>query len=133
MKNLLLIAILAITPISFAGDLIYKSGFENTALVSGTISGLTSTGLVLKLESGGIDEELSITSDGIFVFFAEIPIGDTWLVSTVQFPNTPQQQSCVLTNPIGVMPTTGADVLIVSCNQTPWNWDEMNWDEASWN
>ena len=132
-KIILMIIAIGFLPIANAGDLVYKSGFEATALVSGTASGVTSSGLILKLSSGSFDEDLSINEDGSFVFFADIPFGDTWTVSTSQLPNTPQQQTCEVTNSSGVMPATGADLLTVTCNQTLWNWNEMNWDEGGWN
>ena len=133
MKKITLILAFLLSTTSYASDLIYKNGFENSALVSGTITGLTSSGLVLKLQSTGIDEDLNISSDGTFVFFTDIPIGETWSVSATQLPNTPQQQSCELNNETGVMPATGAHTLTVSCTQTAWNWDEMNWNEGGWN
>ncbi len=132
-KLWLIIAVTGLLSVAHAGDLIYKSGFEYTALVSGSTSGLTSNTLVLKLQSGAFDENLNIAADGTFVFFADVPVGDSWTVSTVQLPNSPQQQSCVLNNESGTMSGSGADTLTVTCDNTAWNWDEMNWDEGGWN
>ena len=120
-------------PITNAGDLVYKSGFEATALVSGTASGVTSSGLILKLSSGSFDEDLSINQDGRFVFFSDIPLGDSWTVTTSQLPNTPQQQNCLLSNESGIVPVPESNALMVTCNQNAWNWDEMKWGEGGWN
>ena len=128
-----MIAATGLVSVAHAGDLVYKSGFENTALVSGTVTGLTSNTLTLNLQSGAFDENLNITADGTWVFFADIPVGDSWTVTTVQLPNSPQQQTCELSNQSGTMPATGADSLTVNCDATAWNWDEMNWDEGGWN
>ncbi|MFK8013553.1 MAG: hypothetical protein AB8B80_16060 [Marinicellaceae bacterium] len=115
----------------FASDLIYLNGFENTALVSGSASGITSTGLELKLISNNFDETLQIVSDGTFVFSLSIEVGNNWSVSTVTLPDSPKQ-SCTLSNETGVMTATGDNNLIVNCNNTPWQWDTMNWDEGGW-
>ena len=131
MKKLLLLCFITLQ--STAADLIFKHGFENTALVKGTASGLSSSGLNLILSVNASNETLAIDANGEFSFFMNVPVGATWTVTTQSLPNSPQQQNCTLTNTIGIMPTTGANVLQVNCNNTQWKWDEMKWQEGGWN
>lgn len=118
-----------------ANDLIYKHGFESTVLISGTASGLASTGLGLRLRSendNSVDETISIDEDGGFAFYQLLEVGDNFTVSIVTLPNSPSSQSCELLNASGVVPNTGVDDINITCNSTPWKWDEMNWDEGGW-
>ena len=131
MKKILILWIITLP--CQAADLIFKHGFENTALVKGTASGLNSTGLSLKLTVNASTETLAIDTNGEFSFFTDVPVGATWTVTTQSLPNSPQQQNCNITNTSGIMPTTGANVLQVNCNTTQWKWDEMQWDEGGWN
>ena len=116
-----------------ANDLIYKSGFENNALVSGTAAGINNIGLSLQLTVNANTETLAIDSNGQFVFFMPVTAGDNWWVSVIQLPSNPQQQNCNASNTSGVMPANGTDSLLVTCNDSPWNWDQMNWNEGGWN
>jgi hypothetical protein len=113
-------------------DLIFKHGFENTALVKGIATGLNNSGLNLKLKVNATTETLAIDSNGEFSFYMNVPVGATWNVNLQTLPNSPQQ-SRTLTNTTGIMPTTGANALQVTCNNTQWKWDEMNWEEGGWN
>lgn len=98
--------------------------------MKGTATGLVSTGLNLQLKVNASTEILAVDNNGEFVFNLAVAIGDTWSVTLEALPNTPQQQSCALTNTTGIMPIDGANVLQVNCNYTAWNWDEMNWNEG---
>jgi len=115
-----------------ASDLVFKSGFQATALVSGIVSGLQNTGLALELTVNNSPEQLNINADSSFVFTTEVPIGDNWSVTMISLPSSPQQQSCIITNTSGIMPPSGASTLQVTCDNTPWNWDQMNWNEGGW-
>jgi len=129
-----LIFLLLVSMNTFAGDLIYKNSFENEVLVSGTSSGLQYTGLQLTLTAdGGVYETLTVNEDGAFVFSSYVEVGSNWSVTIQSLPNTPTQQSCSTANDSGTAPSGGVNNLQVSCNNTPWNWDEMNWDEGGWN
>ncbi len=130
MKKLLLFLICCQS--AFAGDLIYKQGFEATALVSGTASNINSAGLTLNLDVGGSHEVLAINNQGSFSFFSNVAVGASYTVSLKSLPNSPQQ-NCVLSNAVGIMSTTGSDTLIVTCDNNAWNWGEMKWDEGGWN
>jgi hypothetical protein len=116
-----------------ATDLIYKNSFENTGLVSGTLSGISSTELIVNLISSGVDESLSVTQNGTFVFKSYIAVGEDWQVLIQQLPNTPTQQNCAITASSGTMTGSGVDTVTISCNANAWNWDEMSWDEGGWN
>lgn len=118
---------------AFAGELVYKNSFENTALVSGTVSGLVSTGLGLRLVSGEYTETLLVNENGKFVFYLDVRVGDSWAVSVLTLPDTPQQQHCGLVNATGVMSVSGASALEVNCDPRAWNWDEMSWGTGGWN
>jgi hypothetical protein len=131
MKKIALLCLITLQ--SSASNLIFKQGFENTALVKGTASGLSSTGLNLSLSVNASTETLAINSNGEFIFFMDVPVDATWNVDIGSLPDSPQQQSCTLSNFTGIMPTTGANVLQVVCNITAWKWDEMKWDEGGWN
>ena len=129
---ILLLLVIGICPVQ-ANNLIFKSGFENTALVSGTATGLNSTGLSLQLTVNTTTEILNVDQDGVFVFHTNVNIGNHWSVAILTLPDNPQQQNCEINNNSGSMPSGGADVLIVTCTSIPWNWDQMNWDEGGWN
>ena len=131
MKKLVILCFICLQ--SMASDLIYKQGFEATALVSGTATGLLSTGLKINLNVGSNNEILIINDNGIFTFFTGVDVTANYTASIISYPDSPQQQNCSLTNETGIMLATGVSNLTVTCNQNAWNWDEMNWDNGSWN
>ena len=132
-KTITLITSLTVFNASSASDLIFKSGFENTALVTGTVTGLSQTGLSLELKVNAQSQILNISDNGVFIFSIEVAVGDLWSVEIVSLPDDPQQQSCQGINTNGTMPTGGANSLEINCSETVWNWDQMNWDEGGWN
>ncbi|MFK8010399.1 MAG: hypothetical protein AB8B80_00065 [Marinicellaceae bacterium] len=131
MKKILLISLLSSSQL-FAGDLIFKDGFDNNAALSGTATGVSSTGLVLQLTSGAITENLSIDADGVFEFNNLITIGANWSVSISSLPTTPTALECNLTNNSGTMTAAGVDDLQISCADNSMNWNQDNWDEVNW-
>ncbi len=116
-----------------ASDLIYKQGFEATGLVSGTVTGLSSAGLFINLNVSGNDEVLNINENGDFTFFMDVLVGMSYQTEIITLPSTPQQQNCSLSNASGLMPTSGVNTLIITCNSNEWNWNEMNWNGGGWN
>ncbi|MCX7545427.1 hypothetical protein [Marinicella gelatinilytica] len=130
MKKLLLIML--ITTGATAGDLIYLNGFENTGLVSGTVSGLSSTGLEVKLSSSSMTETLAIDQNGGFVFSLQVMVGASWDLTVTTQPNNPTPQNCTITPASGVMPAGGDDTISIVCGNVQNNWDEMNWDQGQW-
>jgi len=116
-----------------SSDLIFKHGFENTALVAGVVTGLSSTGLELKLSFNATSQIQVIAENGIFIFSQNVDVGASWEVVIENQPNNPTPQTCTLSNATGVMTISGISNVQVSCTNTLNNWDEMNWDEGSWN
>lgn len=88
--------------------------------VSGTVSGLTGTGLILQNNAG---DDLSISSDGTFTFSTAISDGDTYHV-TVLTP--PSGQACAITNASGTI--SGANVTDVKVTLTDTNVIEITDD-----
>jgi len=72
--------------------------------ISGTVSGLTGSGLVLQ-NNGGND--LTISGDGDFTFSTEVTDGKSYSVSVASQPGSPTQ-TCTVTNASGTV--SGADV-----------------------
>ena len=128
MKKYIMLLCLFSQPL-FAGDLIFKAGFENRGLVSGTVNGLTASGLSLTLNHGANLEFLSIAENGQFTFFGEVAVGTSWVVA---INSQPAGQSCVLQGNSGFMSSGGADTLVAVCEGGSNNWDEMNWDQSNW-
>lgn len=128
MKKYIMLLCLLAQPL-LAGDLIFKAGFENRGLVSGTVNGLTASGLSLSLNFGPNSEFLTIEENGSFTFFGEVIFGTTW---TVAINSQPAGQSCSLQGNFGVMAPGGANILIVDCGDGSNNWDEMNWNQGNW-
>ena len=118
---------------TMATDLVFKSGFEPAGLVSGTVSGLTNSGMQIGLLSSGQVETIDLLKNGGFVFKQNIAEGEFWTTTLLSLPNNPGQQSCIAINSSGVMPIGGTDDLQVICNDTVWKWDQMSWDEGGWN
>jgi hypothetical protein len=115
-----------------SADLIFKHGFENTALVGGVVTGLTSTGLVLHLTASGNNENLAMDANGTFIFNQNVTIGTNWTVTIQTQPSNPTPQTCTLSNATGTMSATGVNNVQVSCSNTPNKWDVMKWDEGTW-
>ena len=82
-----------------------------TYTVSGTISGLTGSGLVLQNNLG---DNLSISTIGAFSFATALTDGSAYSVSVLTQPNTPAQ-TCSVTNSVGTI--TGANIsnILVDC------------------
>lgn len=131
MKKLLLISLLSCH--CYAGDLIYNNGFEISSTVSGSTTGLSSSGLQLNLASGNISENLDIQTNGVFSFSSVVPVGATWIVSINSQPTIPDTQNCSLTNNSGIITSDDINNLEVLCTDSAlYNWDEMNWNEGQW-
>jgi len=127
------IILLLLSTATFANDLIYKHGFEDTVAVAGAVSGLNSTGLNLVLYiNGNNTETISISANGAFVFAANLVVGENWSVEISTLPGSPQQ-SCNLSNTSGTIPQGGVDTIQIACDSQAWNWNEMNWGEGGWN
>ena len=131
MKKIFLISLISSSQL-YAGDLIFKDGFENNASLSGSATGVSSTGLVLQLTSGAISENLSVNANGTFEFDSLITIGANWSVSINALPTTPESLTCTLSNNSGTMTAAGFDALEVICADTALNWNQDNWNDGNW-
>src|SRR5262249_20047932 len=77
-----------------------KSNVDTTTpsfTVGGTVSGLTGSGLVLQINSGG---NLSIAADGPYTFTTKVASGATYTVSVLGFPSAPTE-ACTVANASG--------------------------------
>ena len=82
--------------------------FQNLFTVSGTVSGLAGSGLVL--QNNG-EDDLAIASDGSFTFAGSLTNGSNFNVEVLDYPIEPLQ-SCSLANATGTI--DGADVTDVA-------------------
>lgn len=112
-----------------ANDLVYKSGFENSVLISGSATGIKTSGLKLLLQANNQNYSLKIDSDGSFTFSTLLSVGTQYTIKIEALPNN---QSCQLTNPQNSVPAGGVKNLSVVCNDIKSNWNEMKWDESGW-
>ena len=119
----------------FAGgsDLIFKNGFESNTLITGTASGISSTGLILRLTSGAIVEDLPINNNGGFVFIGSLDEGASWNVNINALPTNPEPLNCNLTNNTGTMPANGINNVQVICGDASLIWNQDNWNQSNWN
>lgn len=133
LHNRFLLLILISTTV-FADDMIFRNSFEdNREQVQGSASGISSSGLILKLITDVDSELLQVNSNGVFSFISLIEIDTNWIVEIAILPNNPVQQNCQLSNNSGIISNGGVNNLMVSCDAPISKWDEMNWDSAKWN
>jgi len=118
---------------AYSADFIFANGFETPSMISGSVSGMFSSGLSVTLKSEITTEFLVINSNGAFSFNYVVPDGDSWDVEISTLPDNSQQQSCSITNNQGVMNVTPSVSVTIVCDTTAWNWDEMNWGQGGWN
>lgn len=129
MKKALILCLLSFQV--FAGDLIYKNGFESTAIISVNATGVSSTGLSLNLNVDSINEVIAVNTNGSFSFIMEVEYGGSYVVSILSMPSSPPQE-CTLTNATGVVSTSTVNNVVVSCDPNH-NWNQMNWNSGHWN
>ena len=79
--------------------------------VSGTVSGLAGTGLVLR-DNGG--DELGVAANGVIAFPTKIASGATYSVTVFTQPTSPVQ-TCVITHGSGTMGSSDVTNMAVSC------------------
>lgn len=117
-----------------SGNVIFKNGFEkNLKLIQGSVQGLVSTGLIIKLVLNDSEELLSIENSGVFSFTTWVPIGAQWMVEVIAQPATPLQQNCQIINNSGIITDLGVDNILINCITVESRWDEMSWDTNQWN
>jgi len=79
--------------------------------VSGTVSGLAGTGLVLR-DNGG--DDLGVAANGVVEFRTKIASGATYSVTVFKQPTSPVQ-TCVITHGSGTMGSSDVTNVAVSC------------------
>src|SRR5450631_4406743 len=82
-----------------------------TYTVSGTVTGLAGTGLVLR-DNGG--DDLAAAADGAIVFPTKIASGATYSVTVFTQPTSPAQ-TCAVTHGSGTMGSSDVTNVAVSC------------------
>ena len=82
-----------------------------TFTVGGTVTGLTGSGLKLKLNSGS---NLPIAGNGPFAFTTPMANGDSYTVSITAQPST--RQTCVVNNGSGTIAGANVTSVLVDCN-----------------
>ena len=82
-----------------------------TYTVSGSVTGLTGTGLTLRLNA---TESKAISADGPFTFATALNSGATYTVDTTAQPSSPTQ-NCALTNGSGTIASSNVTNVTVTC------------------
>lgn len=96
--------------------------FSEGYLLGGLVSGLQGT---LVLQSNG-ENDLTISSDGLFVFDALIANGAAYNVTV---KSEPGMQLCPVTNPSGTMTIAGVSDVTIACRS--WSVPLASWDNIS--
>jgi hypothetical protein len=93
----------------------YFFGFNTTPpptyTISGSVSGLTGSGLVLK-QNGS--DDLAINANGTFTFATGLYDGFTYAVTVSALPNDPSQ-TCIVANARGTVAAANVDNVTVTC------------------
>lgn len=84
----------------------------NTYTVSGSVTGLSGTGLVLQ-DNGG--DNLSVAANGSFTFSTPVPSGATYTVTVLTQPTSPAQ-TCTVTNYTGTVVSSNITNVAVNCS-----------------
>ncbi len=85
-----------------------------TYTISGTVSGLAGSGLVLQNNGG---DDLSISADGTFSFASQMTDGANYSVSVLTQPTTPAQV-CTVSNGSGTLAASNISNISVTCVTT---------------
>ena len=85
---------------------------NSTYTVGGTVSGLTGTGLVLRLNGGG---DLPVSANGSFAFSTALATGTAYAVTVATQPSSPSQ-TCNLTNGSGTYAGSNVSNVAVTCS-----------------
>lgn len=96
-------------------DVIVTCGALQTYSVGGAVSGLTGTGLTLKLNGGA---DLAIGTSGLFTFPTNLIGGTTYSVTIGTQPATPMQ-TCSVANGSGTIGTANVTNVAVTCITQP--------------
>ncbi|KAB2901475.1 MAG: hypothetical protein F9K31_01915 [Dokdonella sp.] len=116
-------------PAEAGNDRIFANGFEPCCHIGGTVSGLSGSGLVLRLAAGAITQDTSISGNGQYAFASDLAPGESYAVTIT---TQPTGQSCTVANAVGIAGDANSSRVDVQCGTgLPLNWDHGNWD-ADW-
>ena len=101
----------------------------NSYTIGGSIAGLATSGLVLKL-NGGASKIIASTATS-FAFATGLTTGASYLVS---IGSQPASQMCLVSNPSGTIAASNISNVVVTCNPVPLIWDTAGqWNYSTWN
>ena len=104
---------LAWTTLAVAALVIMGCNLTGKYTVGGDLTGLRGQGLVLEDNSGN---DLSLASNGAFVFSSGIKNGDAYSVTVRTQPSNPSQ-TCTVNNGSGTIDKANVTNVVVSCSQ----------------
>ena len=84
-------------------------------LISGNLSGLAGSGLVLHLDYGTGSENLPVTANGLFAFVTAVPQGATYTISVGTQPSNLSQNCQVTQDSTGSMPSGNVTDVLAVC------------------
>ena len=84
----------------------------NQFTVSGMVTGLNGTGLVLQNNGG---DDLPVSVDGNFTFPTPLDDGTSYAVTVLTQPSTSRDQQCEIANGSGTLTGANVDDVVVSC------------------
>ncbi len=98
---------------SLSGRCVTPGAPPDSYFVGGTITGLTSSGLVLRAND---TDDLPITADGAFTFATPLPNGEMYAVTV---STQPSGQTCRVVNGSGAIADAEVTNIIVTCDSCP--------------
>ena len=117
--------------VSYPGDATFQNSTSSPltqtvdiSTVGGSISGLSGSGLVLRLTYGDASTtaDLPVSSGATSFTFnsTNVALGDAYSVSVLTPPTSPSQ-TCTVSNASGTMPATDVTTVVVACSTTLYN------------
>ena len=85
-----------------------------TYTVGGTVTGLSSSGLVLSSDFGG---DLAVSASGSFTFGTRLPVGSAFNVGVKNQPTSSPAQYCQVVNGTGTIAAANVTNLSVTCDR----------------
>ncbi|WP_132577729.1 hypothetical protein [Pseudofulvimonas gallinarii] len=105
-----------------AAQPLFSDGFEACCTVGGTVSGLSGSGLVLRLSAGAVSEDRAIAGNGSWSFSSPLANGVGYSVSVQNQPSPP----CQIVNGNGTMGSAHVRNVELHCGAS------LKWNEGVW-
>lgn len=118
------------SPANAQDSVVFRDSFEPRYTISGTVSGLTGTGLELQLNAEGDVQVRRIAADGGFVFPDPVETGIGYEVTVA---GQPTDQTCGVSQGQGTVTEAVSDVNVNCADESQLLWDQGNWDGNDWN